>query len=207
MSNRIHVAKIAPKQPVQEQLISAGLRFDPTGHLLPYSILGSVNEYTAELSEIEAAEVSLKKQALIKLSIFSQISSTNKDKKDDEDVPEIGTYDQKAKRPTGSPDGGGRSLQNWKFRMDERRQVMKNMSSKKSSEILLFNFLSIFIEELKRSPATLLMNQTDRWRERKELLDLMDATLPLLQNGKNWRLHSEFWTQQQLIGDDDVGIQ
>jgi hypothetical protein len=51
------------------------------------------------------------------------------------------------------------------------------------------------------------MNQTDRWRERKELLDLMDATLPLLQNGKNWRLNSEFWTQQQLIGDDDTGIQ
>ncbi|CAF4652346.1 unnamed protein product, partial [Rotaria sp. Silwood2] len=60
--------------------------------------------------------------------------------------------------------------------------------------------------ELKRSPATLLMNQTDRWRERKELLELMDATLPLLQNGKNWRLNSEFWTQQQLIGDDDTGI-
>jgi len=51
------------------------------------------------------------------------------------------------------------------------------------------------------------MNQTDRWRERKELLDLMDATLPLLQNGKNRRLNSEFWTQQQLIGDDDGGIQ
>ncbi len=51
------------------------------------------------------------------------------------------------------------------------------------------------------------MNQTDRWRERKELLDLMDATLPLLQNGKNRRLNSEFWTQQQLIGDDDRGIQ
>lgn len=51
------------------------------------------------------------------------------------------------------------------------------------------------------------MNQTDRWRERKELLDMMDATLPLLQNGKNWRLNSEFWTQQQLIGNDDQGIQ
>jgi hypothetical protein len=51
------------------------------------------------------------------------------------------------------------------------------------------------------------MNQTDRWRERKELLELMDATLPLLQNGKNWRLNSEFWTQQQLIGNDDLGIQ
>jgi hypothetical protein len=55
--NRIQVAKIAPEQPVQEQLISSGLRFDTTGHLLPYSILGSVNEYAAELSEIEAAEV------------------------------------------------------------------------------------------------------------------------------------------------------
>lgn len=64
-----------------------------------------------------------------------------------------------------------------------------------------------FLDELKRTPATLLMNQTDRWRERKELLELMDATLPLLQNGKNCRLNSEFWTQQQLIGDDDTGIQ
>ncbi|CAF4708150.1 unnamed protein product, partial [Rotaria sp. Silwood2] len=40
------------------------------------------------------------------------------------------TYDKKNKQRTSSPDGGGRSLQNWKFRMDERRQVMKNMSSK-----------------------------------------------------------------------------
>jgi hypothetical protein len=54
----------------------------------------------------------------------------NKDKKHAEDIPEIGTYDKKTKRPTGSPDGGARSLHNWKFRMDERRQVMKNMSSK-----------------------------------------------------------------------------
>lgn len=54
---------------------------------------------------------------------------------------------------------------------------------------------------------TLLMNQTDRWRERKELLDLMDTTIPLLQNGKNWRLHSEFWAQQQMIGNEETGIQ
>lgn len=51
------------------------------------------------------------------------------------------------------------------------------------------------------------MNQTDRWRERKELLELMDATIPLIENGKNRRLRSEFWTQQQLIGSDDTGIQ
>ncbi len=70
-----------------------------------------------------------------------------------------------------------------------------------------FNKKNLLVEELKRPPGTLLMNQTDRWRERKELLDLMDATLPLLQNGKNWRLNSEFWTQQQLIGGDDNGIQ
>ena len=55
--HRVHVAKIAPDQPVQEQLISAGLRFDPNGRFLPYSILGSVNDYASELSEIEAAEV------------------------------------------------------------------------------------------------------------------------------------------------------
>ncbi|CAF5132042.1 unnamed protein product, partial [Rotaria socialis] len=54
--------------------------------------------------------------------------------------------------------------------MDERRQVMKNMS-----------------KGLKRPPATLLMNQTDRWRERKELMELMDATIPLIENGKNRR--------------------
>ncbi|CAF3553927.1 unnamed protein product [Rotaria sp. Silwood1] len=169
----IQVAKIAPQQPVQEQLISSGIRFDSSGNLLPYSILGTVNDYVTELPDVEAAE----------------LCTTDKDKKTAEDIPEVGTYDKKSKRRTGSPDGGGRSLQNWKFRMDERQQVMKNMS-----------------KGLKRSPATLLMNQTDRWRERKELLELMDATLPLLQNGKNWRLHSEFWTQQQLIGDDDTGI-
>ncbi|CAF4556881.1 unnamed protein product [Rotaria sp. Silwood2] len=169
----IQVAKIAPQQPVQEQLISSGIRFDSSGNLLPYSILGTVNDYVGELPDAEAAE----------------LCTMGKDKKTAEDIPEVGTYDKKNKQRTSSPDGGGRSLQNWKFRMDERRQVMKNMS-----------------KELKRSPATLLMNQTDRWRERKELLELMDATLPLLQNGKNWRLNSEFWTQQQLIGDDDTGI-
>ena len=58
ISYRVQVAKIAPGQPVQDQLISSGLRFDLTGKLLPYSILGSVNEYVAELSEQEASEVS-----------------------------------------------------------------------------------------------------------------------------------------------------
>jgi hypothetical protein len=67
--------------------------------------------------------------------------------------------------------------------------------------------VELFAEQLKRTPATLLMNQNDRWRERKEMLDLMDATLPLLENGKNSRLNSEFWTQQQLIGNDNTGIQ
>ncbi|CAF0839298.1 unnamed protein product [Adineta steineri] len=169
----IQVAKITLNQPVQDQLLSAGLRFDTSGKLLPYSILGSLNEYTAELSELDAAG----------------LSSTNTNKENIEDVPDLATYNKKPKRPTGSPDGGARSLNNWKYRMDERRQVMQTMS-----------------KELNRSPATLLMNQTDRWRERKELIDLMDTTLPLLQNGKNWRLHSEFWAQQQLIGDEDTGI-
>jgi len=140
---RIHVAKIAPEQPVQEQLISAGLRFDGTGHLLPYSILGTVNDYVSELSEIEATQVesffftnlNTKKKSF-------QLSSTNNDRKTPEDIPELKTYEKRAKRPTGSPDGGGRSLQNWKFRMDERRQVMKTMSSnyekQKLSERIIF---------------------------------------------------------------------
>ncbi len=51
------MAKIAPHQPVHDHLISTGLRFDPSGHLLPYSILGTVNDYAAELSETEASEV------------------------------------------------------------------------------------------------------------------------------------------------------
>lgn len=116
--NRIHVAKIAPEQPLPEPSHSPALRFDSTGHLLPYSILGTVNEYAAELSDIEVAEIS---------------SITKDNKKDTEDVPEIGTYNKKLKRPSGSPDGGARSLHNWKFRMDERRQVMKNMSSKREN--------------------------------------------------------------------------
>ncbi|CAF2814506.1 unnamed protein product [Rotaria sp. Silwood2] len=110
----IQVAKIAPQQPVQEQLISSGIRFDSSGNLLPYSILGTVNDYVGELPDAEAAE----------------LCTMGKDKKTAEDIPEVGTYDKKNKQRTSSPDGGGRSLQNWKFRMDERRQVMKNMSSK-----------------------------------------------------------------------------
>ena len=91
--------------------------------------------------------------------------------------------------------------------MDERRQVMKTMSSKFSCSHRFLKEKKSLLDQLKRPPATLLMNQIDRWRERKELLDLMDATVPLIQNGKNWRLNSEFWTQQQLIGNDDNGIQ
>jgi hypothetical protein len=125
----------------------------------------------------------------------------------------VKTYSKEKQTRTGSPDGGGRSLDNWQFRMNERKQVMKTMSSK-FEDFFCFRITfyqhekqNLFLDELKRTPATLLMNQTDRWRERKELLELMDATLPLLQNGKNCRLNSEFWTQQQLIGNDDTGIQ
>ncbi|CAF1189127.1 unnamed protein product [Rotaria sordida] len=108
----IQVAKIAPQQPVQEQLISSGIRFDSSGNVLSYSILGTINDYVTELPDIEAAE----------------LCTTGNDKKTAEDIPEIGTYDKKTKQRTGSPDGGTRALKNWKFRMDERRQVMKNMS-------------------------------------------------------------------------------
>ena len=61
---------------------------------------------------------------------FCSFVSTDKNKKSIEDVPEMTPYHKKNKRPTGSPDGGGRSLNNWKFRMDERRQVMNTMSSR-----------------------------------------------------------------------------
>lgn len=57
--HRVQVAKIAPQQPVQEQLLSRGLRFDSSGSLLPYSILGTVNDYLSELPDSEATEVSL----------------------------------------------------------------------------------------------------------------------------------------------------
>lgn len=56
----VQVAKIAPNQPVHDHLMSTGLRFDTSGHLLPYSILGTVNDYAAELSDIEATEVKSK---------------------------------------------------------------------------------------------------------------------------------------------------
>ncbi|CAF4556288.1 unnamed protein product, partial [Rotaria magnacalcarata] len=64
-----------------------GVRFDPAGSLLPYSILGTVNDYVAELPDLEAAE----------------LCATSRDKKTPEDIPEVGQYDKKR---VGSPDGG-----------------------------------------------------------------------------------------------------
>lgn len=106
---RIQVAKIAANEPVQDQMISPEHRFDGSFPLFSYNILGSINEYAAERSEIEP----------------EQIQRLENGNETSDDVPQLTNFRKKSRI-----DGGARSLDQWRYRMQERQQVMKNMSSK-----------------------------------------------------------------------------
>lgn len=81
------------------------------------------------------------------------------------------------------------ALLNWQKRMRERRQQQGYLS-----------------KLLDKPVEQLVMNQADDYRQTQELRYLIDRTIPTMDYGKGYRIGSEFWKQQERIGDDLAGM-
>ncbi|XP_033115516.1 MYCBP-associated protein-like isoform X2 [Anneissia japonica] len=81
------------------------------------------------------------------------------------------------------------ALRNWQMKMLERKRTQG------------------YISKLLQRPAdTLVMNQAKEYRETQEQRYQLDRAIPAVQYGKGYRVGSEFWKQQERIGDDLSGI-
>ncbi|XP_071824825.1 MYCBP-associated protein-like isoform X2 [Apostichopus japonicus] len=64
-----------------------------------------------------------------------------------------------------------------------------------------------YISKLLQKPVdTLVMNQASDFRKTQEQRYLIDRTIPAVDYGKGYRVGSEFWKQQERIGNDLSGI-
>ncbi|XP_063713124.1 MYCBP-associated protein-like isoform X3 [Symsagittifera roscoffensis] len=61
--------------------------------------------------------------------------------------------------------------------------------------------------KLKRPQEELLMDLGDGARKRNEVLNQIDRNLAFIDDGKGYRVGSEFWNQPQCVGSEETGIQ
>ncbi|XP_050397125.2 MYCBP-associated protein isoform X4 [Patella vulgata] len=81
------------------------------------------------------------------------------------------------------------ALINWQLKMIERKKQQGYIS----------NLLQV-------NPEDLTMNQADNYRKMQEKRELIDKTIPAVDYGKGYRVGSEFWNQQKLLGDEVGGV-
>ncbi|XP_071490212.1 MYCBP-associated protein-like [Diadema antillarum] len=82
-----------------------------------------------------------------------------------------------------------RALMNWHQKMIERKKTQGYIS-----------------KLLQKPPEMLVMNQAEEFRETQEQRYLIDRSIPAVDYGKGYRVGSEFWKQQERIGDDLSGM-
>ncbi|XP_059140041.1 MYCBP-associated protein-like isoform X2 [Physella acuta] len=103
------------------------------------------------------------------------------------DTPSV-KYEKKKKTVKLTHDENN-AINNWNQKMNERK------------------LQQIHISKLLQKPVEdLAMNQADNYRAIQEQRYLIDRTLPKVDYGKGYRIGSEFWNQQRLLGDENNGI-
>ena len=81
------------------------------------------------------------------------------------------------------------ALKHWQQRMKDRRRQQDYISSR-----------------VDRSAGHLVMNQSDSYVDRQTIRTLIDRAAPYLEDGRGYRVRSEFWNQQERLGDYESGI-
>lgn len=102
-------------------------------------------------------------------------------------------YEKKSKdvhpKPREATMDENNALRNWQLKMIERKKQQG------------------FISKLLQKPVeSLVMNQSEDFRKTQEERYLIDRAIPAMDYGKGYRVGSEFWKQQERIGDDLAGV-
>ncbi|KAK2186936.1 hypothetical protein NP493_182g04011 [Ridgeia piscesae] len=153
-----------------------GLRFDDNGDAIPHSILGSVDEYKKEAE----------RRGELPLELYGEeaggASTDQLQVKYDKPHP-------RTHHPRMESTDMTNALKNWTQKMRDRKRQQGYLS-----------------KLLNKPPCQLAMNQGHRVREVEETRYLIDRTLHTIDYGKGYRTGSEFWTQQEPLGDELSGI-
>ncbi|XP_072032494.1 MYCBP-associated protein-like isoform X2 [Amphiura filiformis] len=81
------------------------------------------------------------------------------------------------------------ALRNWQMKMIERKKQQG------------------YISKLLQKPVeALVMNKSEDYRKTQEDRYLIDRSIPAMDYGKGYRVGSEFWKQQERVGDDLSGV-
>ncbi|CAG5114452.1 unnamed protein product, partial [Candidula unifasciata] len=107
------------------------------------------------------------------------------------DLENVGTPTVKyeKKRHKHPRDTESNSIRNWYNKMMERKNQQGYIS-----------------KLLQKAPENLAMNQSDNYRTIQEQRYLIDRTISKVDYGKGYRIGSEFWFQQEQLGDDLKGL-
>ena len=81
------------------------------------------------------------------------------------------------------------ALRHWQQRMRDRRRQQEHIATR-----------------VDRPAGHLVMNQSDSYIDRQTLRTLLDRAAPYLEYGRGYRAGSEFWNQQERLGDYLTGI-
>ena len=82
-----------------------------------------------------------------------------------------------------------------------------NVVTKKNWRLIEVKNKFNFVDKLKRPQEELLMDLGDGARKRNEVLNQIDRNLAFIDDGKGYRVGSEFWNQPQCVGSEETGIQ
>ncbi|ELU14603.1 hypothetical protein CAPTEDRAFT_226990 [Capitella teleta] len=179
----ISVAKPAPADAPLEPMdyaSAAGPRFDQNKRIVPHSILGNVEDFLKFAEENGDLPREL---------------TTPLPEEEEQKGSLTLKYEKNSKKrapnfPKFESSNESNALKNWNVKMVERKKQQGYLS-----------------KLLNKAPDQLVMNQADCYRETQELRYLIERTIPTVDYGHGYRIGSEFWKQQEQLGDDLTGIQ
>ncbi|XP_053156128.1 MYCBP-associated protein isoform X6 [Hemicordylus capensis] len=150
---------------------------DIDGHIIPHSILGTLQEFKQEALARGHSQVARLVPDAPPLSNIASVFEKSREKHVEE---------RKATQPLSSQH---MALANWQHNMALRKKQQKKLC-----------------KHLHKSESELLMNFSDNYRKIQEERTLIERSLCTLYSGKYYCTGNEFWTEPVHIGDELTGL-
>ncbi|XP_016846857.2 MYCBP-associated protein isoform X2 [Anolis carolinensis] len=149
---------------------------DSYGHILPHTILGTLQEFKEEALRRGHSQVASLVPDDSQLTCGVSVLGKYREKHEEE------------KKTEQRPSSQNMALQNWYRNMALRRKQQKKLS-----------------EYLQKSESNLVMNFSENYRKVQEQRTLIDRSIPALFSGKGYS-GQEFWTEPVCFGDEVSGL-
>ena len=91
----------------------------------------------------------------------------------------------------------------WFDNLPRQENALKHWQQRMKDRCVQQDYISSRVD---RSAGHLVMNQSDNYVDRQTIRTLIDRAAPYLEDGRGYRVGSEFWNQQERLGDYETGI-